>query len=210
MTLIATLLIKGVLIGFLFGIPVGAIGALTIQRTLNHGVRAGLLTGFGSSVADCLYASVGVFGLALIAEFFQHYQFVICLIGGVLVFCMGIRTLFQKVSDSEAGAIPLTRWKIFLSSFVIGITNPVVILLFMSAFSMFRIPADLGSGYGAVLIAGVMGGTYLWWLILSLGSNRFREQATRHRGKVNRVFGIILILFALFIWGKIVLPLLKL
>lgn len=34
-------LLKGILIGLLFGLPVGAVGALTVQRTLSHGMRAG-------------------------------------------------------------------------------------------------------------------------------------------------------------------------
>ena len=49
-------LIRGLLIGLIFGVPAGAIGALTIQRTLNGGFSAGLTTGLGSSAADLLYA----------------------------------------------------------------------------------------------------------------------------------------------------------
>lgn len=61
-------LIKGILIGLLFGMPVGAVGAMTVQRTIAHGTKAGLLTGSGSSAADCLYACVGAFGLTLISR----------------------------------------------------------------------------------------------------------------------------------------------
>ena len=47
--------VKGILIGLIFGVPAGAIGALTIQRTLERGFLAGLLTGTGSSAAELLY-----------------------------------------------------------------------------------------------------------------------------------------------------------
>ncbi len=33
---------KGILIGLLFGVPVGAVGAMTVQRTWEHGTKAGL------------------------------------------------------------------------------------------------------------------------------------------------------------------------
>ena len=59
-------LLRGMLIGLLFGLPVGAVGALTVQRAWGFGVKAGLLTGLGSSVADCFYACMGAFGLTLI------------------------------------------------------------------------------------------------------------------------------------------------
>ena len=62
-------LLRGIMIGLIFGLPVGAIGALTVQRTWSLGVKAGLLTGLGSSVADCFYACVGAFGLTLISDF---------------------------------------------------------------------------------------------------------------------------------------------
>lgn len=40
-------LLKGILIGLLFGLPVGAVGTMTVQRTLNYGAKAGLVTGLG-------------------------------------------------------------------------------------------------------------------------------------------------------------------
>lgn len=41
--MIAEYFYKGLLIGFLFGVPAGAIGALTIGRTLDKGFTAGFL-----------------------------------------------------------------------------------------------------------------------------------------------------------------------
>ena len=48
--------LRGLLIGLVFGVPAGAIGALTIQRTLEKGFFAGLITGAGSSAADLIYS----------------------------------------------------------------------------------------------------------------------------------------------------------
>ena len=85
--------LKGILIGLLFGLPVGAVGAMTVECTWNKGMKAGLFTGLGSSIADCLYASVGVFGLTLISDFLLKYQVMINILGGCLVLFMGIRLL---------------------------------------------------------------------------------------------------------------------
>lgn len=67
-------LLRGVLIGLLFGLPAGAVGALTVQRTFQYGVRAGSLTGPESLAAGCLYACVGAFGLTLVFDFLLRYQ----------------------------------------------------------------------------------------------------------------------------------------
>jgi threonine/homoserine/homoserine lactone efflux protein len=82
-------LIKGILIGLLFGMPVGAVGAMTVQRTLSHGIKAGLMTGLGSSVADCVYASIGAFGLTFVSDFLLKYQTAIHTLGGTLLLING-------------------------------------------------------------------------------------------------------------------------
>lgn len=46
-------LLKGIFIGLVFGAPAGAVGALCVQRSLLYGAKSGLITGLGSSAADC-------------------------------------------------------------------------------------------------------------------------------------------------------------
>lgn len=87
----AGFLIKGILIGLLFGIPVGAVGTLTAQRAYRYGFAAGIKTGLGSSAADCLYAACGAFGLTLVSDFLLRCQTVIRLAGGCLILVMGVR-----------------------------------------------------------------------------------------------------------------------
>lgn len=84
-------LLRGMLIGLLFGLLVGAVGALTVQRAWGFGVKAGLLTGLGSSVADCFYACVGAFGLTLISDFLLKWQAVIAALGGCAHFADGVQ-----------------------------------------------------------------------------------------------------------------------
>lgn len=69
----------------MFGVPIGAIGAMTVQRTPDRGFRVGALTGLGFFAADCLYACVGVFGLNFILDFLLKYQIFFNIIGGVFI-----------------------------------------------------------------------------------------------------------------------------
>lgn len=197
-------LLRGILIGLLFGLPVGAVGTMTVQRTWNFGVRAGLLTGLGSSVADCLYACVGVFGLTLISDFLLRYQTLIQFMGGGLILGMGLRLAFKKntiaVSETPAlGGLPM-----FLSSFAIGITNPAAILTFLFAFSYFGINGEAGPLQGAGLVCGVFLGTYLWWGILSIGTQTIQQKTGtggfRHS---NQIFGAILTLFGAVVFLRV-------
>ena len=128
-----SLLLKGILIGLLFGVPMGAVGAMTVQRTWEHGIRVGLLTGMGSSVANCIYAGIGVFGLTIVSDFLLEHQTVIHLVDGAIVLYLGIRLFFRKGEEAEVPKV-LGRWRMFLTSFAVGITNSAAILTFLFAF----------------------------------------------------------------------------
>ena len=52
------LLLKGLLIGFLASIPMGPIGVLCIQRTLNKGRKSGFYSGLGAAAGDAVYSII--------------------------------------------------------------------------------------------------------------------------------------------------------
>ena len=67
-------LLKGLVIGVVFGVPAGVVGILSIQRVLTQGAFAGFLTGIGSSAADIFYAGVWAYlHLRYFAETSEHY-----------------------------------------------------------------------------------------------------------------------------------------
>ncbi|MCC8102695.1 MAG: LysE family translocator [Clostridiales bacterium] len=99
------LLQKGLVIGLVFGVPAGAIGALTIQRTLEKGFRYGFLTGLGSSAADALYACFGVFGITAITGFLQTNERLISMTGSILIAAYGISLLGKRrETKAETGS----------------------------------------------------------------------------------------------------------
>lgn len=196
-------LLKGILIGLLFGLPVGAVGALTVQRTLSHGMRAGLLTGLGSSIADCFYACVGVFGLTVISDFLLDYQAIINCLGGGLILLLGMSLILRKETEVKQKTESIGFTKMFLSSFAVGITNPAAILSFLFAFSYFGISEDAGLLRGFLLVCGVFAGTYIWWGTLTGVALIIRKKAVRFRFQyMNRIFGIILCLFGVVVFYK--------
>ncbi len=193
---------KGILIGLIFGVPVGAVGAMTVQRTWEHGIKAGLLTGMGSSIADCIYAAIGAFGLTIISDFLLQHQTAIHLVGGTIVLFMGIRLLFRKGEVTEVPAVS-GKVRMFLSSFVVGITNPAAILTFLFAFSWFGIAGNNTKGSGWLVVLGVFIGTYFWWggLAAAVALARKKKRADSFR-KMNRIFGAVLSLFGILVFIK--------
>lgn len=199
-----TYLLNGILIGLLFGLPVGAIGTMTIQRTWSFGFKAGMLTGLGSSVADCFYAVIGAFGLTLISDYLLQYQTIISIFGGGLILLMGIRLILKKEKASLNQANSMGGLKMFFSSLAIGITNPAAILTFLFAFSYFGISDVNGLFDGIQLVCGVFIGTYIWWGTLSAVTSAIKKRTKNYSfRRMNILFGSILSLFSLTIFAKI-------
>lgn len=194
-------LLRGILIGLLFGMPAGAVGALTVQRTIKYGWGAGLVTGLGSSIADCCYACIGAFGLTLISDFLLKHQSIIHILGGGLVLVMGTQLLFGKDAVEQKESTASGGIRLFFSSFAVGITNPAAILTFLFAFSWFGISGKTGIAQGTGLVCGVFIGTFIWWGFLSIVTSMLKKRSKkRSLQKMNQIFGTILILLGLVVF----------
>lgn len=184
---------------------------MTAQRAYSQGLRAGLLTGLGSSVADCIYACVGAFGLSVLSDFLLAHQTIINLVGGAVILAMGLSLLLsKKTSEAPAPAGHAAEGvKLFFSSFVVGITNPAAILTFLFAFSYFGIDGNARFTDSILLVCGVFTGTYIWWTTLSASVVQIKKRTEKYSlRKIERGFGVVLIIFSLVVVAKTIAPLL--
>lgn len=189
-------LLKGIWIGLVFGVPVGAIGALTIRRTIIHGTFAGLASGLGCSTADLLYAFISVFGLTLFSDCMLKYQCIISLVGGGIVILMGADIILKKQTVVKENAKNSQIISFFASSFVIAIANPATIITFILAFSIFHIGDITSSVEGIGIILGIFLGTCIWWAIITTMIRLFRNSITDTVfRKLNYITGSFIILF---------------
>lgn len=196
-------LLKGILIGLIFGVPAGAVGALCVQRSLLYGAKSGLVTGLGSSAADCFYAAIGAFGITLVSDFLTKYQTVINLIGGLLILAMGISILLKKWGSSTETEKRMNYTTMFMSSFGVGITNPAAVITFLFAFSYFGIDGKQGVFNGAALVLGVLFGALAWWIILSSITEMIKKkQEDKGCNRLNKIFGVIMICFSVIVFAR--------
>lgn len=154
----------------------------------------------GSSVADCIYAGIGAFGLTIVSDFLLEYQTVIHLVGGAIVLYLGIRLFFRKGEEMEVSEVA-GRWRMFLTSFAVEITNPAAILTFLFAFSWFGIAGNNTKASGWLVVLGVFVGTYLWWggLAAAVALARKKKRADSFQ-KMNRIFGVVLSFFGILVF----------
>ncbi len=192
-----TFLFRGFIIGFAIAAPVGPIGLLCIQRTLNQGRLIGLVSGLGAATADAFYGAVAAFGLTLIATFLVEQQFWLALVGGLFLTYLGVRTLLAAPATEAAHAEASGVAGAYSSTFVLTLTNPLTILSFAAILAGAGLATDGGDALSAtVMVTGVFLGSAAWWLLLSFGVSLLRGFVTpRVMRWVNYGAGAVLVAF---------------
>jgi threonine/homoserine/homoserine lactone efflux protein len=197
---------RGLLMGLAVAAPVGPIGLLCIQRTLQDGRVYGLATGLGAATADAFYGLVAAFGLTFISSFFLEQQDWIALLGGLYLCYLGQRVIRSAppamVTQNRQGGL----LQAYGSTLLLTLTNPLTILSFVAIFAGLGL-AQGGDDYLAagVLVLGVFCGSAAWWLLLSGGVSLVRRRFNAGAMIwVNRLSGAIIIAFGLLALTRLV------
>ena len=195
---------QSLLIGLSIAAPVGPIGLLVIQRTLQRGMLVGLATGLGAACADAVYGAIGAFGVTQVIDWLVGARDALALGGGAMLLWMAWRTATQAVA-TEAAALPSRSdlLRCFAGTFVLTLSNPATIVSFIAVFA-----AMAGGGAqrlsAAPMVAGVWLGSALWWLGLTTVVGRWRHHfSTGGRRRINRLSGGLLAGFALWQWAGV-------
>lgn len=164
-TSLPPLFLKSALIGLSIAAPVGPIGLLCIQRTLDHGPRAGLATGLGAAVADAMYGAIGAFGVTAIITLLTDARQVLAL-GGALFLLWLAWSAWHGAEPRQAAAARggVKGWHAFGGTFLLTMSNPMTILSFIAVFS--SLAGGMAAASPAWMIAGVFIGSAAWWFVL--------------------------------------------
>ena len=158
--------LAGVGVGLAVAVPIGPMGVLCIQRTLAFGLVTGFATGLGAATVHLAYGSIAALGLGVTtAAWLAASTQGLALISAGLLFWFAARILNRASVIGPAHPQPKGWLHSYASAFLLGLSNPLTVLLFVAA-----IPALTGSGdleAAPLLIAGVFLGSICWWLLLS-------------------------------------------
>ena len=199
---IVDLIFKGMLIGMIASAPMGPVGVLCVQRTLNKGRWYGFVTGIGAAVSDIIYAGITGFGMSFVMDFVNDAQnrFYLQIVGSVLLLAFGIYTwrsdptYNMHKSGSQRGSLWYNTWTAFLVTF----SNPLIIFLFMGLFAQFAFvfpdhPFEMIIGF-----MSIVAGALFWWFGLTWLVDKVRAIFDDNGIKIiNQIIGVVVIVFSL-------------
>ncbi len=199
-----TFFLKGIAIGFIMAIPIGPIGIMCIRKTLTEGRLSGLIIGLGAATADLFYGCVAVFGLTVISDTLSDQRIWIRIVGGALLFFLGIKTFRAQPKDPKLKISGSGRLRSYFTVVILTLTNPLTIFAFIAVFAAFGLGDGLSFLSAVVLVAGVFIGSCLWFFLLTSGTILFRKKLDLVGLKwVNKIAGILIIISGFIVIGSL-------
>ena len=179
---------RGILIGLMVSVPLGPMGVLIIQKTLQKGALAGFVAGMGAACADLFYATVAAFGLGFVINVIQTHELILQIIGGIFLIIVGLKIYFDNPLKQIRMKKRVTK-KGLLGDFL-----TVAIVVFMAVFAGASVFGDDPSyRIELFVLSGVVIGGGLWWYTLSTLVNIFRKKfRLRVLITINRVSGVLI------------------
>ncbi len=194
------LLWKGIVTGLAVSIPLGPLGILCIQRTVNKTWKSGIFSGIGIAMADTMYAFIAGFSLSIIIDFIRKYELYFKLVGLFVLILLGIY-IFRSNPTKQIQQYKRrgsSHLQDFLTTFLITLSNPLSVFVFIAIFTSYSIILHFSHPLEALLtIGGIFIGSSLWWITITGFANLFRHKFTINTLYwANRVIGLGVIVVA--------------
>jgi threonine/homoserine/homoserine lactone efflux protein len=197
------IILKGIILGLTVSIPLGPIGIILINRTIKRGFLSGFFSGLGLASADTLLAVLAGLGFTVIISFINEERFALSIIAGIIIIGVGTKVLLSNpVKDFRSREKSnKSLWRDYYSVFVLSITNPYTILIFVAFFSGIHISGNVKPHMVPfLLIPGVLFGTLAWWVFLSYFISRFKKKIRlRSIVRINKAGGILIIIIGVLL-----------
>lgn len=203
----------GIVVGILVAAPVGPVNVLCVQRAIERGFWGGMAAGIGSVLGDGLIALFAGLGVNAISGAVQYHRVAIQIVGGLALIAFGVKLYLTKprlvpLADlhNDTATLRDFAWDI-PQTFFLTITNPGAVL------GLFAILGGIGTFVEVAslidvlaLVAAIMGGSLAWWMFLSNFISRYRHRIDAARiAQINRVSGLLLVLFGAILIGEMIL-----
>lgn len=195
-------IIKGILIGVIASAPMGPVGILCIQRTLNKSRWFGFITGVGAAASDIFYALITGLGMSFVMDFInnEHNKYLLQISGSIMLFIFGIYCFKSNPmknahkSSNKKGTLTHNA----ITAFFVTLSNPLIIFLFMATFAQFAFvipdhPLEMSVGYLSIVL-----GALLWWFGLTWLIDKVRNIFDPNGITIiNKVIGSVVMIFSL-------------
>lgn len=193
---------SGILIGIFVSAPMGPIGMLVIQRTLNKGRKPAFFTGIGAAMSDLTYCLLTGLGLSFITDFITANEKMLQILGSIVLVGFAFY-LFRKnptIALKKPEDVPNNCWTDFATGYLFTFANPLILFFIIGLFARFNFILPEFRYYHYILgYASIFGGALLWWWLITFFISKVKNHFNmRSLWIFNRIIAGILSIMALY------------
>ena len=194
------LAIKGFIIGILVSAPMGPVGILCVQRTLNRGRRHGFVSGLGAALSDVFYAALTGLSIGLVNNFIEAHQKPINIFGCIVLGIFGFFIIRNNPVKNlkKRGESKSSYFRDFITSFFLTFSNALIVFLFLGLFARFTFSLPTNSFLNIVYgLGGIASGAIVWWFLITYIVSKMRRWFNiRGIFILNQTVGIIILILS--------------
>jgi len=197
-----TTLISLSIAAFIFGISPGpgTLAALSISTT--RGLRSGLILSAGEAVGDVTYLTLAILSLGYLAQILEPAMIVIRWLGAGYLIYLGIsqfRLASLNINSNTPSSKNLIR--LFFMGFLIGGTNPKVILFYLSFIPLFINLSNIDLTTGLQIASTVYISVFASLVVVCIAGNQIKSWINKPRSIkiLNRITGTMMIFVGLLL-----------
>ena len=204
-------ILEGILGGVSLSILVGPIFIILIQTGIERGVRAGMSVGSGIWTSDLLIILGFYIFLKELKEVVDNPEFIFWFgaVGGLILFLFGIYLATRKtvLDYTKVNISPLKFFGYWTKGFLVNTINPFTFIFWMGFITSFIISRQLDSKNSTLLLSSI-----LLTIIITDASKVILAKLIRKKlnertlSKINKLAGVVVSLFGLFIFYRCVFP----
>jgi|TARA_B100001094_G_scaffold101933_1_gene98095 threonine/homoserine/homoserine lactone efflux protein len=197
-----TTLISLSIAAFIFGISPGpgTLAALSISTT--RGLRSGLILSAGEAVGDVTYLTLAILSLGYLAQILEPAMIVVRWLGAGYLIYLGIsqfRLASLNINSNTPSSKNLIR--LFFMGFLIGGTNPKVILFYLSFIPLFIDLSNIDLTTGLQIASTVYVSVFASLVVVCIAGNQIKSWINKPRSIkiLNRITGTMMIFVGLLL-----------
>lgn len=190
-------------IGVILSAPMGPIGILCVQRTLNNGRHSGLFTGIGAAISDLFYCLLAGLGMSIVTDFIENNVNLLQVVGSIILIVYSLYMIVhdptkKKVEDDSQPSANGQRDMI--TGFFFTLSNPMIIFLIFPLFARFSFPMAEYKFYHIIIgYIFIVLGALLWWAVITYAVDKVRARFSINSMRtINRIMGSILLAVAIY------------
>jgi L-lysine exporter family protein LysE/ArgO len=198
-------LLRGIVLGFVAGIPIGPVNAAVIDTAIRKCFRRAMAIGVGGAFVDFVYSQIAFLGLGALFAHEPELANVLLAVGGMVLIVFGAVALrappVSPVSvPNQRPVVARALLAAFATGVLITIANPAALVSWVLLAG--TVLSGMTKLQAFVAGIGIFIGTTLWFLIVAWLATRGRMKLGQRSVLLTRGVGLLLVAYGIFLVGK--------